>query len=323
MNGSFILLAGTSIPHHYEAQRKTVEGLARMARHKDYDDLRLAIVVQHGRLPKRLRQIAEFAIASPDEMALETVAKIATRAKVQPSSLVRFAKHFDFAGFSDMQRVFRSRLVDRASNYAERIRETQSGRDGDSSPLGIMNQLIGATTLSLQGLRQDIRQRDLELAVNLLAQADIIGLVAQRRSFPIAAYLAYALSHLEQRAVLIDGVGGLAAEQTRLVGSNGALIAVSFSPYAPETLAIVAQARSQGARVIALTDNALSPLVATADVHFEIGEAHIRGIRSLAATNCVAVSLVVALGQSLERSIGRGHATAGTRARPAPNRRSG
>lgn len=287
-----------------------------MTQPKDFDDLKLAIVVQHARLPRRLREIAEFAITSPDAMALETVAEISARAQVQPSSLVRFAKHFGFAGFSDMQRVFRSRLVDRAGSYAERIRETEPGLDGDGSPLGVMNQLIGAISASLQALRQDVRPSDMERAVRILAQADLIGLVAQRRSFPIAAYFAYALSHLERHAVLIDGVGGLGAEQARLISNNGALIAVSFAPYAPETLAIVSQAREQGAKIIVITDNALSPLAVSADVHFEVNEAQVRGIRSLAATNCMAVSLVVALGQELERSIERGRAGSRDRARP-------
>lgn len=294
-----------------------------MTQPRDYDELKLAVVVQHGRLPKRLREIAEFAITSPDAMALETVAEIAARASVQPSSLVRFAKHFGFAGFSDMQRVFRSRLVDRAGSYAERIRESEPGRDGDGSPLGIMNQLIGAITASLQALRQDVRPAAMERSVKILAQADVIGLVAQRRSFPIAAYLAYALSHLERRAVLIDGVGGLGAEQARLIGSSGALIAVSFSPYAPETLAIVGQVRAQGAKIVVITDNALSPLAVSADVHFEINEAQVRGIRSLAATSCMAVSLVVALGQRLERSIERGRAGQETRSRAPRRRRAG
>jgi DNA-binding MurR/RpiR family transcriptional regulator len=108
-----------------------------------------------------------------------------------------------------------------------------------------------------------------------------------------------------------------------LVGSGGALIAVSFSPYAPETLAVVDQARAQGARIIAITDNALSPLVSRAHAHFEIREAQIRGIRSVAAVNCMAVSLVVALGQRLEHSIGHGQAAAGSRSRMARRRRSG
>lgn len=271
-----------------------------MNRPKDYDTLKLAIGAHHAGLPKRLRQIAEFAIACPDEMALETVAEISRKANVQPSSLVRFAKQFGFEGFSDMQRVFQLRLVGRSGSYAERIREAQSGREDGGSPLAIMDELIAAITASLQELRQDVHPSDLEKAVALLAEAEIIGLVAQRRSFPVAAYLAYALSHLERRAVLIDGLGGLAAEQTRLIDSGSAVIAVSFSPYAPETLAVVDQARSQGAKIIAITDNALSPLISRADVHFEIREAQIRGIRSVAAVNCLAVSLIVALGQRLE-----------------------
>jgi DNA-binding MurR/RpiR family transcriptional regulator len=272
-----------------------------MTRHKDYDGLKLAIAVQHAGLPKRLRQIAEFAIDYPDEMALETVAEISRRAKVQPSSLVRFAKHFGFDGFSDMQRIFQLRLVGRSGSYAERIREAQSGREGDGSPLIVLDELIAAITASLQELRKDVRPADLERAVDLLAEAQIIGLVAQRRSFPVAAYLAYALSHLERRAVLIDGLGGLAAEQTRLIEGGSAVIAVSFSPYATETLAVIDQARSQGAKIIAITDTALSPLISRADVHFEIREAQIRGIRSVAAVNCLAVSLIVALGQRLEQ----------------------
>jgi DNA-binding MurR/RpiR family transcriptional regulator len=312
---SFIPLAGTRIPHDYPAQRKIIEACPGMTRHKDYDGLKLAIAVQHASLPKRLRQIAEFAIAFPDEMALETVAEISRRAKVQPSSLVRFAKHFGFDGFSEMQRIFQLRLVGRSGSYAERIREAQAGRADGSSPLAIMDELIAAITASLQELRKDVRPSDLEKAVDLLAEADIIGLVAQRRSFPVAAYLAYALSHLERRAVLIDGLGGLAAEQTRLIEGDSAVIAVSFSPYAPETLAVVDQARSQGARVVAITDNALSPLISRADVHFEIREAQIRGIRSVAAVNCLAVSLIVALGQRLERPVPRVTGPDGTRPR--------
>jgi DNA-binding MurR/RpiR family transcriptional regulator len=308
------------IPHDYATGRKIIESFADMSTHKDYDGLKLAIAVQHARLPRRLRQIAEFAIACPDEMALETVAEISRRAKVQPSSLVRFAKQFGFDGFSDMQRLFQLRLVDRSGSYAQRIREAQPGREGDGAPLAIMNELIASITASLQQLRQDVREADLERAVDLLAKAELIGLVAQRRSFPVAAYLAYALSHLERRAVLIDGVGGLAAEQTRLADGRSAVIAVSFSPYAPETLTVVDQARTQGARIIAITDNALSPLVSRADVHFEIREAQIRGIRSVAAVNCLAVSLIVALGQRLEQSVARGESRIGERPRPRRRR---
>src|SRR5499427_10802822 len=96
-----------------------------------FEELKQEISAQHARLSRRLRQIAEFAIAEPDHTALETVAAIAARAKVPPSSLIRFAKHFGYDGFTDMQRVFRSRLIDRASNYNQRIREAGTLRSAD------------------------------------------------------------------------------------------------------------------------------------------------------------------------------------------------
>ena len=42
--------------------------------------------------PRRLAQVAVYAIESPDNIAFGTVAGVAAEAKVQPSTLVRFAK---------------------------------------------------------------------------------------------------------------------------------------------------------------------------------------------------------------------------------------
>ena len=270
-----------------------------------FDELKLDISSAHGKLSKRLRQIAEFAIAEPDHMALETVAAIAARADVQPSSLIRFAKHFGYDGFSDMQLVFRSRLIDRASNYSQRIRQSEPGVEGYGGARAILERFIEADSAAIHGLKAEIDGAALERGVRLLAQAEIIGVAAQRRSFPIAVYFAYALSHLGRRAHLIDGVGGMGQEQLRLMSPRDVLLAVSFKPYAPETIDIVEQAASRDVSILAITDTALSPLAPLAKVCFEVAEAQVRGIRSPTATMCLAVSLVVGLGAHVERGAKR------------------
>ena len=296
--------------------RLSVSGFTEMQPKQTFDELKLEISAQHNKLSKRLRQIAEFAIAEPDQMALETVAAIAARADVQPSSLIRFAKQFGYEGFSDMQRVFRSRLIDRASSYSQRIRESNSPTQGPTqgspqgstrglarplgTPMNALQSFISADIEALEHLKREVRQGDLERAVDLLAECDIVGITAHRRSFPIAAYLAYGLSHLGRRTLLVDAIGGLAGEQTRLLTPKDALIAISFKPYAPETLTVIHAAEAQGAKVIAITDTALSPLVPLANVRFEVEEAQVQGIRSLTAATCLAASLVIALGQRLE-----------------------
>lgn len=270
-----------------------------MERKETFDELKLQISSEHGKLSKRLRQIAEFAIAEPDRMALETVAIIGKRAKVQPSTLIRFAKHFGYDGFSDMQRVFRSRLIDRALTYSQRIREAQAEGVVPTLTGDVLAHFVEADHAALQHLRAEIPPADLDVAVELMAQAEIVGVVAQRRSFPIAAYLAYGLTHLGRRAHLIDGIGGMGAEQARLLGSRDLLIAISHKPYAPETLDTVAAAAERGVKILAMTDNALSPLPPLAAVSFEVEEASLHGIRSLTASMCLAVTLVVGLGQKL------------------------
>ncbi len=266
---------------------------------RTYESLKQEIAERHDQLPKRLLQIAEFTMEQPDFVALETVANIAEKAKVQPSSLIRFAKLFGFDGFSDMQQVFRSRLIDRVVSYGERIRAAESD-DAAGSAGGLIEELIGADSASLERLRRDVPEADLERVAELLANARIIGVTAQRRSFAVASYLSYALSHLGQRAVLLDSIGGMSGEQARLLSAEDALIALSFTPYAPETLSVVGQAKAQGAKIIAITDKGLSPLVSLADIRFEVEEAQIKGIRSPTATTCLAVAIVLALGHRLE-----------------------
>ena len=57
-----------------------------------FEELKQEISAQHAKLSRRLRQIAEFAIAEPDHTALETVASIAAKADVR-EELDRLAAH--------------------------------------------------------------------------------------------------------------------------------------------------------------------------------------------------------------------------------------
>lgn len=276
-----------------------------------YDELRAEISARHDGLSRQLQKIAKYALANPNDMALETVAAIAARADVQPSSLIRFAKAFRFDGFSDMQRVFRLRLVDRVPSYGERIRGLSVG----AAPSDMLGHFVDAGIHALKHLREEVRPGALDRAIRILAGSETIHVVGQRRSFPVAAYLGYALGHMDRRAHLIDSVGGMALQQATGLAPRDALIAVSFKPYAPETIAVAKRASERGLRIVAITDSPLSPLAPLATVAFEIEDAEVQSFRSLTATMCLAMALVVGLGQHLarpqaRRRNGRGRAAA-------------
>ncbi len=107
----------------------------------------------------------------------------------------------------------------------------------------------------LQQLPVQIKNEQLDAAVNLLAKADNIYVIGLRRSFSVASYLTYALRHLERRAFLIDGIGGMFSEQLSMVSPDDVVIAISYSPYAQEVVELVELGAKRGAHHIAITDS--------------------------------------------------------------------
>ena len=276
--------------------------MARVSSPASFDELKQLISSRYGELSSRLRQIAEFALEHPNDMALGTVAAVAARAGVQPSAIIRFANSLGYDGFSDLQRVFRSRLVAGSPSYRERIDTMRHKAEADRKTNGtdsVLVQFTGDGIAALQHLRETTRPADMTRAVSILARASEVYLLGQGRAFPVAYYLYYAIARLDLRAHLLDGIGGLLHEEARAAAHDDVLIAVSFKEYSRDVAAIVERAAARGVKVIALTDSPLSPIARQASVSFEVDQSPALPFRSLVAPMCLAQSLVVALGHQL------------------------
>lgn len=262
---------------------------------QDFDALRALIVERRPSLPKRLAQVAIYALDHPDEVAFGTAASVAQSAEVQPSTLVRFAQGFGFQGFSDLQDVFRSRLRERVPSYDERLsRMRRHGISASRSSL-VLDGFLEAAEQSIAGFRTRADRDAVEAAVELLAKADTIYLIGLRRSFPVTSYMSYAMGKLGVRNILVDGVAGMGAEQVGFITAKDAVLAVSFTPYASETVTLTAAAKSRGAKIVTITDSAFSPIAAPADAMIEVSEGNFEGFRSLAATMALGMTLAVSV----------------------------
>ncbi len=272
-----------------------------MSRIHTYEELKEIISREYPDMSKQLQRIAHFALDRPNDLALGTVATIAAAAGVQPSAMIRFANALGFGGFSEMQLIFRGHLVEKSASYRERITQIrgEQSRGGNGAPTGVLNQFVGESMNELGHLEESIRADDFQAAVRLLSRAKRIHVLAQRRSFPVACYLSYALSQLELKAHLLDGVGGMVREAARSIAPDEVLIAVSFRNYSPDVIDIAAGCRQRGVPVIGITDTTLSPLKPVSDVCFELGDDSQRQFRSLVGPLCLAQALVVSTGYSM------------------------
>lgn len=272
-----------------------------------YEGLKDAITECYSNLSKQLQQIARYSLENPNDLALETVTTIASRAEVQPSAMVRFAQTMGYDGFSTMQQVFRNRLMEGASSYRERIRDlkkvrNQEGIDANSVLHGFVDDGIA----SLELMHDTISSDQINRAVEILAGAEEIYLLAQGRAFPVAFYMGYALGRLDKKCRILDGAGGLLQQQAGQAKKRDAFIAVSFKPYTPAVADIVTSQSENGVPIVSITDSPLSPLAMNSTLAFELSENEDRAFRSLVAPICLAQTLVVALGHKLASDNGNG-----------------
>jgi DNA-binding MurR/RpiR family transcriptional regulator len=265
-----------------------------------YDELQAEIGQRYPALSRQLQRIARFVLERPQELALDTVAAAASKLDVQPSAMVRFAQALGYGGYSDMQRVFRDRLVERSHSYRERIASLRKGQEPSGTrPKTVLRDFVADSIANLSHLEEHVPAERLRDAVRLLARARRIHVLAQRRAFPVACYLSYALAQLELSVSLLDGVGGMVREQSRGLGADEALVAISFRNYSPDVIDIAADCHRRGLPVLVITDSAVSPLMRSAAVAFDLGDHSDRPFRSLVEPLCLAQALVVSVGHEL------------------------
>ena len=262
-------------------------------------ELQEEIRARYSSLSKRLKQIAQYVLDNSSTIPFDTIAEIAKKADVPPSTLIRFANAFGYDGFNEMKQVFRDNLMEDTVSYTERVklyRQTNDdGMDAPESPSEILKTFSMVNATALKQLPNSINKEDLALAVELLNNAENIYVIGLRRSFSVASYLTYAFRHLERRTFLIDGLGGMFREQLALVKPTDVVIAISYSPYSKEVVDLVQLGVEKGAKQIAITDSMVSPLSAFSDVSFVIREAQMDGFRSQISSMCLAQTLMLSM----------------------------
>ena len=263
-----------------------------------YDELRGAIAQRHRALSGRLQQIAEFVLDHPTDVALGTVAEVAQRSGVPPSAIVRFAHALGFGGFTEMQQVFRSRLVAGvAPSYKARLARMKSEEKSvlGRQPAAVLSRFVSEAQSALVTLSQSVHARELDAATAILAKARDIYLLGLGGSFPVATHLAYVLRKLGRRVVLLDGTGGSIHEQSYAATAEDALVAISFRNYYPDTARLFPELVARGVPTISITDSLLSPIVEGASVVFEIQDMPEPALRTLVAPMCLVQAMAIGL----------------------------
>jgi DNA-binding MurR/RpiR family transcriptional regulator len=262
---------------------------------RDFEALRQALVDRSGKLSKRLAQVAQFFLNHPEEVAVSTLVRLAGLADVPPATISRFAKELGFQGFAELQLVFRERLLGPRLPYADRL----SGLGDLDQPGHVFGSFVEAAVQSLLRIEGALDRRQLDAFVEVLAESEVVHVAAARGAFGLGAYTVYGLGSIGRRAQLIDNLGAMRGMQVAAMGPGDTLLAMTFDDYTPETVEVAKLAAAKGHRVLAITDNALSPVAGLATHVLYVNEARLGHFRSQVPAMVVAQAMIVGLGRRL------------------------
>ncbi len=268
--------------------------------HHDFFSFKEKIISEQENLSPRLQQIGRYVIENPDDIALQTVAALAKKAGVQPSAFIRFANHFGFTGFTQMQQLYKDHLLQGGAGYQERIKALALNNQGKHTNFAIINDFVEGSREALNSLTNILNLEAFDKTIHMLNEAQTIWVMGVRRCYPLASYFHYAFSRLGKRNIIIDGTGSMTDVHAQTMTKDDVLLVMSFKDYAKEVQKTAKLAQQQGVKVVAITDSPLSPFMKLSDVLLEIHEVEVHAFRSLSTSMCLALSMIVALGNLMQ-----------------------
>jgi DNA-binding MurR/RpiR family transcriptional regulator len=228
-----------------------------------FQRLQEAILACRDSLTPTERLISSHLLEHPRSVALMSIQELAGHLKTGPASIIRLAQKLGYRGYSELK-----------GDLKQALRE-------DGSPLERFKMALdGPELLDASGIQAIARQEmdNLRTTAGLLdpaALAATVALVGRAKlvytagigiSSHLANLAAFVLQHIGVRAFPVAQTGLGMAEQLVTIGRDDVLLTFAFPPHSGQTIEAAALAKAQGAAVIGITDQSLSPLADHCDL---------------------------------------------------------
>lgn len=214
-------------------------------------------------LSPQLREAARWIIDHPADVALLSTREQARRAGVTAATMTRLAQRMGLRGYDGVRALYADAVRRRPESYRGRAEELLARRESEGDA-ALIQDIFAALTQHLQNLSSPQAVRRFTDAADRIAGADRVFCLGMRSSFSVAYMFHYVRSLFGSRSVLVEGTGGTDLDALRTIGRKDLMLAVSVKPYVRRTVEAAKYARDRGARVIAVTDSEMSPLVTLA-----------------------------------------------------------
>jgi DNA-binding MurR/RpiR family transcriptional regulator len=224
-----------------------------------------AIERRFDALPPMLQRAARYVSDRPSEVAVRSMRTIAQDAGVAPATVLRLAYALGYSDYRGFRDVFIRELTEEPASYRKRGETLQNA--ATSEPAAIHPRIGEAQARAVSSVLQKNSAASFQKAAAQIARARRVGFLGLRASHAVAFYFYYVYGLVKENGVLLADTGGTFHDQLENLGPRDCLVAASISPYTLATVHAVEHAASRRVPVVAITDNAMSPIARPARHH--------------------------------------------------------
>lgn len=243
------------------------------------------------KLSKGHKSVARYILEHYDKAAFMTASKLGEIVGVSESTVVRFATELGFNGYPSLQREMQDLMKNKLTSV-QRI-EVTSVQLGDQN---IVDKVLNQDIEKIRKTLEECNIGDFNKAVDTIANAKRIYIIASRSASALAKFLAYYFNLIFPDIKHIHTTSTSEMfEQIVRINKDDVIIGISFPRYSTNTVKAFKYASANNAKVIAITDSKSSPLAQYADISLFARSDMASFVDSLVAPLSLINALIVAV----------------------------
>lgn len=253
-----------------------------------------------SRLTGAERRVAEVILGSPQAVGFGTVAELARAAGVGAATVVRLSSKLGYDGFTELQNSVQRDLLRQLRPAAERIHDASGDPHADARREHLAIEIANVTA-TLSGVDQSKLEQLVDRLSDLTAP---VAVLSGDDSAGVAQQFTVQIGQIRPDVRLIYGSQVAVHRLIALLHPSTTVIVIDLRRYEQWVLDAHALATARGLWSAALSDNALSPLAAGADVAFDITAGSVSPFDSHVGTLALLNLLVASVAARLRESAG-------------------
>ncbi|MCP5106690.1 MAG: MurR/RpiR family transcriptional regulator [bacterium] len=253
----------------------------------------------YSRIQKKL---ATFLMEYWNEIPLMSIEHIAKETGVSTATISRFARIFDFKGFYDFKDDIKKEIKS-IINPVDRFRQLKTDISGKKPLINVARQDVK----NINKLIATTKEETFIKLVAMIENASRVFSFGASISSIFSNLIRYIFNQVQKEAHCLDEGNVTVEERIVSLKEDDLVIFCSFFPYSKSTVEYAQLAHERGLDVVAISDNAYSPISEYADLVLPIPRENVLFTTSISAfsvlINAIATEIAYNKKEKLTQSI--------------------